>query len=217
MHKLVFLAAVLVGVIAPAVAQTRDFLTQDEIDQLRIAQEPNLRLQVYAKFALLRVDQIEQMAAEAKTGRATFVHDLLEDYSHIVEAMDTVADDALRRKVALDKGVAAVAEAEKDFLARLEKVRDAKPKDYARYEFALREAIESTEDSLELSQQDLSQRSAEIAAKEKKVKDERKATMTPAEAAERKSEEKKTETPKRKPPTLRRPGEVTLPGPTEAK
>ena len=181
MRSLVFLTAIFATTLA--LAQTRDFLTHDEIDQLRVAQEPNLRLQLYTKFALLRIDEIEQMAAAGKTGRATFVHDLLEDYSHIVEAMDTVADDALLRKVALDKGVATVTEAERDFLARLEKVRDAKPKDIARYEFALREAIETTEDSLELSQQDQSQRASEMAAKEKKSKDDRKSTMTPAEAA----------------------------------
>jgi hypothetical protein len=199
----------------PAAAQNREFLTPDEIDQLRIAQEPNLRLQLYTTYALLRIDQIEQMTASSKAGRAAFIHDLIEDYSRIVEAMDAVADDALAHKIALDKGISAVVESEKDFLARLGKVRDAKPKDLPRYEFVLRDAIDTTEDSLEANQQDLGARSAEVLAKEQKAKDERKANMTPQEAAERKEEDKKTgTTPKRKPPTLRRPGEASLPGST---
>ena len=83
---------------AALAAQQRDFLTPDETDQLREIQEPNARLGLYSKWALLRLDEIEQMIASNKPGRAVFIHDLLEDYGHIIDAMDAVADDALRRK-----------------------------------------------------------------------------------------------------------------------
>jgi len=196
----------------PLAAQQRDFLTPDEADQLREVQEPNERLKLYSKWALLRLDQIEQMVASTKAGRATFIHNLLEDYGHIIEAMDTVADDALRRKLKIDIGITALTTAEKDMMARLEKIRDSKPKDFARYEFVLTDAIEATQDSLELNEADLPGRAAAIAAKDKKEQEERRATMTPAEAAERKAEEKKDAKPTRKPPTLMRPGEK-LPDP----
>ena len=191
----------------PLAAQQRDFLTPDETDQLREVQEPNARLALYSKWALLRLDEIEQMIASNKAGRAAFIHDLLEDYGHIVEAMDTVADDALRRKIAIDVGVTALTASEKDMLTRLQKIRDAKPKDLARYEFVLADAIDTTQDSLELNQADLPGRAASVAAKEAKEKEERLATMTPAEVKERKAEEKKTAAPKKKGPTLMRPGE----------
>src|SRR5204863_6056458 len=86
----------------PLAAQQRDFLTPDETDQLREVQEPNARLGLYSKWALLRLDQIEQMIASNKAARAIFIHDLLEDYGRIIDAMDAVADDALRRKIELD-------------------------------------------------------------------------------------------------------------------
>ena len=191
----------------PVAAQQRDFLTPDETDQLREVQEPNARLGLYSKWALLRLDEIEQMIASNKAGRAAFIHDLLEDYGHIIEAMDAVADDALRRKIALDTGVAALTVSEKDMVTRLQKIRDAKPKDLARYEFALNDAIDTTQDSLELNQADLPGRAASMAAKEAKEKEERLATMTPDEVKERKAEEKKTAPPKKKAPTLMRPGE----------
>jgi len=191
----------------PLAAQQRDFLTPDETDQLREVQEPNARLALYSKWALLRLDEIEQMIASNKAGRATFIHDLLEDYGHIVEAMDTVADDALRRKIAIDVGVTALTASEKDMLTRLQKIRDAKPKDLARYEFVLADAIDTTQDSLELNQADLPGRAASVTAKEAKEKEERLATMTPAEIKERKAEEKKTAPPTKKRPTLMRPGE----------
>ena len=52
----------------PLAAQQRDFLTPDETDQLREVQEPNERLALYSKWALLRLDEIEQMIA-SKPGR----------------------------------------------------------------------------------------------------------------------------------------------------
>ncbi len=191
----------------PVVAQQRDFLTPDEADQLREVQEPNERLKLYSKWALLRLDEIEQMIASTKPGRAAFIHDLLEDYGHIVEAMDTVADDALRRKLKIDIGIAALTATEKDMVARLEKIRASKPKDFARYEFVLTDAIETTQDSLELNEADLPGRAAAVAAKEKKEKEERRATLTPAERKAEDKEDNKDAKPTRKPPTLLRPGE----------
>jgi len=200
-------AIVLMLLALPLAAQQRDFLTPDEADQLREVQEPNERLKLYSKWALLRIDEIEQMIASNKPGRAAFIHDLLEDYGHIVDAMDTVADDALRRKLKIDIGVTALTAAEKDMVARLEKIRDSKPKDFARYEFVLTDAIETTQDSLELNEADLPGRAAAVAAKDKKEKDERRATMTAAERKADDKEDKKDAKPTRKPPTLLRPGE----------
>ena len=191
----------------PLAAQQRDFLTPDESDQLREEQEPNARLGLYSKWALRRLDEVEQMIASNKAGRAAFIHDLLEDYGHIIDAMDAVADDALRRKVSIDVGVTALTVSEKDMVARLQKIRDAKPKDLGRYEFALNDAIDTTQDSLELNQADLPGRAASVAAKEAKEKEERLATMTPDEVKARKAEENKTAPPKKKGPTLMRPGE----------
>jgi hypothetical protein len=204
--------AILLPVLAPSLlAQKRDFLTPFETDQLREVQNPNGRLQLYSTWAKQRVAEIEKIAADPKPGRATFVHDLLEDYTHIIEAADMVADDALRRKMTIEEGIGTYAGAEKDLLTRLEKLRDSKPKDFARFEFVLREAIETTEDSLDLNQQDLGARASAVAAKDKKEQRERLANMTPEERKEKNVEEYKEATQKRKAPTLRRPGE-TLPG-----
>ena len=104
-------------------AKNRDFLTAEEVDKLRLEQEPNARLKLYAGFAKERVGQLTQLLSQEKSGRSVLAHDLLEDYTKIIDAMDTVADDALRRKVPISLGMAATVEGERTMLARLQKIQ----------------------------------------------------------------------------------------------
>jgi hypothetical protein len=207
---------VLAGLLAllPCLAQERDFLTADETDQVREAQDPNDRLKLYVHFAKQRLDLLQQLLKKEKAGRSALIHDTLEDYTHIIEAIDTVADDALRRKLAIDIGIAAVTSAEKEMLDSLNKIDAIEAKDRPRYDFALKTAIETTQDSAELSAEDLKQRATEVATKEAKDKKEIESmTATVPKPGEEKKPEQKAEAvdpgkPKRKAPTLMRKGEA---------
>ncbi len=197
----------------PLVRAERDFLTADEADQVREAQDPNDRLQLYIQFARQRIDQAQQLLAKDKPGRSILVHDLLEDYNHIIDAIDTVSDDALKRKLPIGVGLTAVSAGEKVLLETLKKMEAGHPKDFARYEFALKQAIESTNDGINLANSDLASRSTQVLAKEEKEKKEREAVMTTQDKVEKKAAEKKVEGPRsgRKPPTLMRKGEEVKP------
>lgn len=191
-------------------AQDKDFLTGDEIDQVRLVQERNERLQLYMHFAKQRIDQMESLLKRDKAGRSALIHDLLEQYTKIIEAADIVTDDALKKKVDISTGVKALATAEKEMLARLEKVRESQPKDMARYDLALETAIETTKDSFELAQEDLAARGKSVMDRDAKEKKERTEMLSTKEQEAKKTAEKKEaqEQTKRKAPTLRRKGEV---------
>jgi hypothetical protein len=194
---------------APLCAQ-RDFLTADEIDQVKEAQEPAERLKLYARFAKERLDLIQSLFSKDKAGRSLQIHNALEDYSKILDAIDDVTDDALLRKLEVKLGLQAVLDTEKQALPVLQKIQDSNPRDLSRYDFALKQAIESTQDSLEASAEDVGKRTREVEARDAREKKGLEQLDTPAEQAEKKADQQKAEgsqQKKRKAPTLKRPGE----------
>jgi hypothetical protein len=195
---------------------TRDFLTADEVDQVRLtAQDPNARLSLYGTFARLRLDMLKQALAKEKPGRSGFIHQTLEDYTKIIEAIDTVADDALKRGVIITEGISSVVEAERRMVVELKRIEESDPSDVERYKFALTTAIETTQDSLELSEQDLVERKKDVAHRDAQDRKKLQEMTTPAEVKDRAKAEQKqaateSKTP-RKAPTLRRKGEQPKP------
>jgi len=206
-----FLVCLLIA--APLAAQ-HDFLSADEVEKVRDAQEPNLRLKLYSQFAQERIDLIKHLLDKDKAGRSALIHDTLDEYCKILDAIDTVADDALTRKVDVKAGLDLIALQEKQMLPYLQKVADSHPRDMERYDFLLKQAIDATTDSLDAAQEDLGKRTQDVEAREEREKKERRDAMSPTEregeaaqdkqAAEQKAVE---ESKQKKAPTLYRPGE----------
>lgn len=189
---------------APLCAQ-RDFLTADEVDQIKEAQEPVARLKLYAKFAKQRAELIRSLIAKDKPGRSILIHDALDDYAKILDAVDDVTDDALLHSREVAPGLQAVTAMEKETLPMLQKVQDSRPADLGRYDFALKQAIETTQDSLQASQEDLGKRTQEVEARD--TKDKRDLKKLGGDSGSQGSTQSTDSQPKRKPPTLKRPGE----------
>jgi len=200
--------------LALPLAAQKDFLTADEADQVREVQAPNDRLKLYLKFAKLRIDLLQQLVAKEKPGRSVLIHDTLEEFTQIIEAIDTVSEDAMKKRADLALGMVAVANAESEMTGNLRKIAEMELKDSARYKFALDQAIETVQDSLDMASQDLKTRGSALAEKLQKEKTDREALMSPQDlAAQKQREAKKAEETKkeRKAPTLRRKGEAVDP------
>jgi len=202
-------------------AQERDFLSTDEADQIKDAQEPNQRMALYVKFAKRRIDLVKSLIAKDKANRSMVIHDALDDYAKIVDAIDDVADDALQRKLDITPGLDLIQGYERDLLPLLKKIRDSQPKDLDHYDFVLKTAIDTTADSLDLAGSDVKERSKDVQARAEKEKKTIEENRSPSERDAKQADDKKAAeqqppaTPQRKPPTLLRPGE-TVGGPTGA-
>lgn len=203
--------ALLASLCLPAVAQ-RDFLTPDEVEQLRLVQEPGPRLQLYLRYAQQRVDMLEQLFAKRQTGRSGLIHDTLEQITQIIEAIDMNIDDAIRRQRPLEK-LEGIVSAQKELLAKLEALAQREEPDRARYQFALDTALETLRDSIEMNEQDLKDRTLSVQEKEKTLREEREQLLAPERKAELEKErgrieaEKQGVAPGKKKPTLLKPGE----------
>lgn len=209
MRTAIQIVALATALVAPALAQ-KDFLTADEVDQLRVTQEPELRLKLYVKFAQQRMDLLDQLIANQKTGRSGVIHQTLEQLTQIVEAIDVVIDDTLHKRKEL-LSIEFIAKSEREMLAKLEKYNDATASDYGRYKFALENAIDTLTDSAELAEEDLKARTRDVDQREVDLKKQRETMMTPESVeAAKKAEEKKAEdaAKDKKKPTLLRKGET---------
>lgn len=192
--------------VAPVAAQ-RDFLTADEVDRLREAQEPDDRLKLYLLFARQRVDLVTQLFAKEKAGRSILIHDTLDQYTNIIEAIDTVVDDALAHKRAVT-ALPALAKTERELLTKLEKLGEIQAADKERFRFSLEQAIDATRDSAELSDVDVNQRAREVDAKERQIEKQREAMTAPDRKSEKSEDEKKADANPKKKPSLLKKGET---------
>src|ERR1700744_5950621 len=140
-HSLIY-AVLIGGFLGKGLAfAERDFLTSDEVEKVREAQEPNDRLKLYVLFARQRLDQLQRLLQKQKRGRSLEARELLEDYDKIIDAIDTVSDDALQRGADIALGAVAVRDGESHFLAQLQKVQESGPSDLDLYALELKDAI----------------------------------------------------------------------------
>lgn len=149
----------------------RDPLNQLEIDQLRdTAQEPDLRLKLYVKFARARLDGIEQVRSDPKvTDRAQQTHDRLQEFLDVYDELNDNVDTYADRKEDLRKALKAVIDADTEFQAKLRALKSsatAVAAETQKYDFLLSSALDTVDSSAQDHRQLLAEQ--EEAAKHKK-------------------------------------------------
>ncbi len=154
-------------------AQKRDPLTQYESDQIaELAQEPDKRLKLILKFTQARVATIDQLEGDARmaAGRGKQVHDLLEDFTSLIDELDDNIDDYVDKKSDIRKALKEIIEGDTSFQLKLRTLKEQKAssKEFAEYNFVLQNATEAVNSSLDNARQALDE--LEKALKEEKKK-----------------------------------------------
>jgi chromosome segregation ATPase len=178
--KPLLMAALLLAASAPLAAQLggRDPLNSKEADQLReLSQEPDKRLKVMLQFARARLATIAQLRGDAKLAadRGSQIHNLLEDFTKLMDEVGDNIDDYAARHADLRKPLREVIEADSEFQLTLRTIKEQGPgagsaaNEISDYNFALQNAIESVNSSLDDSRKLLQEQ--EIAMKEAKEKE----------------------------------------------
>ena len=180
-RSLVSLALCIAALAASAQVHRRDPLTAPETDALReVSMEPHQKLPLYLKYARARLASIEQLRSDphAAQGRGRAVHDLLADFKVIMDEMDRNVDSFADQKLDFRKALKAIIQADGEFQAKLQTLKEA-TKDPAaaaeakEYEFAVLDAIDAVDGDLDnardlLPQQEKAAAEAKAKAKEKR-------------------------------------------------
>ena len=67
LHAISVATLVAAPVFGQEILVTKDFLTEFEADQIRLAQDPNARIPIYLQFAKLRLALIDQLLAKEES------------------------------------------------------------------------------------------------------------------------------------------------------
>ena len=166
-----------------AYARKRDPLTEAESDKLRqVAMEPEKRMKLLIDFTQARLDSIDQLRSDPKEaqGRGGKIHDLLEDFTSLIDEINDNLDQYQGRTLDSDqskqfrKGLKQVSVAEERFRARLRTLRHeievdpqtrTESKDYT---FALQDAEDALKSSMEMAKEYLQEKSEEKPLDKKK-------------------------------------------------
>ena len=144
-RRALLLSAVLLGFLIPAHAQD-DFLTRGEVEEVRDAQEPDKRLELYLIIAQRRIDAIKAGLGSKKSGRTT--QKSLEEYTSILEALETTLENGREKRAIRDKDLEKAQELEAEFLTYLKSLNAENSPGYEDYHFTLDEAVAVTEEML---------------------------------------------------------------------
>ncbi len=166
----------LVLVSVAASARKRDPLTEAEADQLReVAMDPHRRLKLLIKFTEARLVAIDQVRVDPKLAkdRAKQIHDLLEDFTSLLDEINDNLDQYEGRQLSKDdrkdfkKGLKELIEADERFDLKLRTLQSAAQtdpetrKDYPDFRFVLQDAQEALKSNADMAREYIEETPAE--------------------------------------------------------
>ena len=164
------LLAVLLLLVGRSAGQKRDPLNEKEIDEMRESADwPDKRLELMVKFARERMTKIDQLRADKSAkDRPLQIHDLLEDFTSLLDEIEDNIEMYGSHKTDMRKGLMLVIEANGEWQGQLRRLKaQSPPEELDQYSFVLTNASEAVGDTVDDARDEL-QKQNEL-AKEKKL------------------------------------------------
>jgi hypothetical protein len=191
-----------------ALAQKPDYVSDEEEDKIRDAQEPSERIEVYLTLAQSRLDRIEGFRSkpmDPQYDNGAYIDHLLDEYISLTDDLKNWIQDQYDRRGDMRKGLRKVLEMgpkQLHDLGRIQESPDAYAADYAK---SLRDAKDDLTDALDgatkaLADQvkrfgELKSEKVEAQSEKERLKEEKKRTRE--EEKLRKKERKQAQPPDR--------------------
>jgi len=154
-----------------AAAQKRDPLNEKEIDEMReSADYPDKRLEVMVGFTRTRMNAIEQLQANGKAAkdRPMQIHDLLEDFTALLDEIEDNIDMYASHKADMRRGLTLLIEADSEWQLRLRRLKEqSPPEELDQFSFVLTNATEAANDVADDARKELQEQNQ--LAKDKKL------------------------------------------------
>lgn len=156
-----------------AQAQHRDPLNEKEVDEMRESADiPDKRLELMVKFARARMTAIEQLRTNGKTAkdRPMQIHDLLEDFTSLVDEIQDNVEMYGSHKADMRKGLTLLVEANSEWQLQLRRLKEqSPPEELDQYSFVLTNATDAVKDIADDAREEL-QAQNELAKQKKLTK-----------------------------------------------
>ena len=165
------LALLLCFLPASSMAQRRDPLNEKEVDQMREAADwPDKRLELMVKFARDRMAAIEQLQTGAKNAkdRPMQIHDLLEDFTALLDEIGDNVEMYASHKADMRKGLTLLIEANSEWQRKLRRLKEqSPPEELEQFSFVLSNAADAVGDTAGDTRKELQEQNE--LAKQKKL------------------------------------------------
>ncbi len=150
-------ALLLAATPGPVSAQQTDYLTRDEVTEVREAQEPVKRVRLFLNYADLRLAVVEKILEAASGGKPPRGDDLQDAMNNYIRAID---DAAANLEIFLERGGVdlrklrqPLRESGTDLLARLKSIQPSFEGARTDLRWDMEDALETTQDLLTLEKQ----------------------------------------------------------------
>ncbi len=129
--------------------QHRDPLTDSEVDQMREAADyPDKRLELMINFVRARLFEIQDLRTDTSAkDRPKKIHDLLQDFTALLDEIDDNMDMYGSHKTDMRKGLKLLIEADSEWQLQLRKLKEqSPPEELEQYSFVLTNASDAAKD-----------------------------------------------------------------------